>query len=533
MYRQLFKGTGYLTKLMIRQNRLKLFLWLIGLVAVTLSVAAAYPDIYPNEEARAAFSLTMANPAMIAMLGVGYDDFATIGSLFAQEMLLFTAIAVAIMNILLVGRSTRADEEDGRVELIRSLPVGRLAYLNGAIIFIVLTNVLLAVLIAAGISLLGIEGMDTEGAFLYGTILGASGLIFAGITALFAQLAETSRGASMLSFAVLIAAYLARAIGDVSSEALSLISPLGWTVRTGVFVENNWWPVYITVAIAFIIGISAYYLNSIRDIESGFIPERKGSIHASGFLQTTIGLAFRLQRTNIISWAIGLFLLGASFGAILGDFETYFADLEIIQAFLSDNTDQSMTEQFIVLLMAIMALISTVPVVMTVLKLKSEENKNLTENYFSRSVSRTSLLGSYITLSIVVSFIMQAAVALGLWSAGVLVMDEPLALGTALGAAFIYLPAMWAMMGLAVFLIGISPKATGLAWLYMIYGFIVIYLGGILEFPDWMNNLSAFHHIPQVPVEDMDYLRTSIMVMISAILLVLGSLSYRRRDIQG
>eukprot|EP00130_Batrachochytrium_dendrobatidis_P008449 XP_006683324.1 hypothetical protein BATDEDRAFT_93078 [Batrachochytrium dendrobatidis JAM81] len=518
---------------MFRQNRIKLLLWLIGLVAVTLSVAAAYPDIYPDEQAREAFSLTMGNPAMIAMLGVGYDDFATIGSLFAQEMLLFTAIAFAIMNILLVGRSTRADEEDGRVELIRSLPVGRLAYLNGTMIVIVLTNTLLAALIGAGISFLDIDGMDTEGSFLYGAILGATGLIFAGITALFAQFSETSRGANMLSFEVLIAAYLLRAIGDVSSETLSLFSPLGWTMRSGVFVENNWWPVYVTVAVAFVIGVVAYYLNTIRDLESGFLPQRRGTTHASAFLLTPIGLTFRLQRTNIISWAIGLFLLGTSFGAILGDLETYFADLEIIQAFLSGDPGQSMTEQFIVLLMAIMALISTVPVVMTVLKLKNEENKNLTENYFSRAVSRTSLLGSYITLSIIVSIVMQAAVALGLWLAGTMVMDEALAFGTTLGSALIYLPAMWIVMGLAVFLIGIAPKATGVAWLYMIYGFIVIYLGGILEFPDWMNNLSVFHHIPQLPVEDMDYLRTSILVIISAVLTVVGNLRYRRRDIQG
>ena len=247
--------------------------------------------------------------------------------------------------------------------------------------------------------------METEGAFLYGAILGATGLIFAGITALFAQASETSRGAACFPLRILIAAYLVRAIGDVSSETLSLISPLGWTVRTEVFVENKWWPVYLTLVIAFVIGLVAYYLNTIRDLESGFIPERKGSIHASAFLQTTIGLAFRLQRTNIISWAIGLFLLGASFGAILGDLESFYADLEIIQEFLSDNPEQSMTEQFIVLLMAIMALIGTIPVVMTVLKLKGEENKNLTENYFSRAVSRTRLLGSYILLGIVVSFI--------------------------------------------------------------------------------------------------------------------------------
>ncbi|MBP2079501.1 ABC transporter permease [Oceanobacillus polygoni] len=533
MSQKLFTGTGYLTKLMMRQNRFKLFLWLVGLIAVTLATAVSYPDIYPDEQARAAFVFTMENPAMIAMLGVGYEDYATIGALFAHEMLLFTAIAVAIMNILLVGRSTRADEEDGRVELIRSLPVGRLAYLNAAAIVAVVTNVLVAVLIGTGIILLGIDGMSAEGAYLYGAILGATGLVFAGFTALFSQLSETSRGSTMLSFGTLIAAYLVRASGDVSSEALSLVSPLGWTVRTEVFVENYWWPVYAMLAVAIVLGLVAFYLNAIRDLESGFIPERAGKRNASAFLQTTMGLAFRLQRTNLIAWAIGIFLLSASFGAILGDLEVYFTDNEFVQAFLAESGDTSMMEQFIVLLMAIMALISTVPVVMAVMKLKSEENKHLTENYYSRAVSRSRLLGSYVCLSMIVSFVMQALVAIGLWSVGMVVVEDGIAFDTTFASALVYLPAMWILMGVAVFLIGIAPKATGFVWLYVIYSFVVIYLGGLLEFPEWANNLSAFHHIPQIPTMDMDYMRVLILVVIAIVLTVIGFIGYNRRGIQG
>lgn len=533
MSQKLFTGTGYLTKLMMRQNRFKLLLWLVGLIAVTLATAVSYPDIYPDEQARAAFVFTMENPAMIAMLGVGYEDYATIGALFAHEMLLFTAIAVAIMNILLVGRSTRADEEDGRVELIRSLPVGRLAYLNAAAIVAVVTNVLVAVLIGTGIILLGIDGMSAEGAYLYGAILGATGLVFAGFTALFSQLSETSRGSTMLSFGTLIAAYLVRASGDVSSEVLSLVSPLGWTVRTEVFVENYWWPVYAMLAVAIVLGLVAFCLNAIRDLESGFIPERAGKRNASAFLQTTMGLAFRLQRTNLIAWAIGIFLLSASFGAILGDLEVYFTDNEFVQAFLAESGDTSMMEQFIVLLMAIMALISTVPVVMTVMKLKSEENKHLTENYYSRAVSRSRLLGSYVCLSMIASFVMQALVAIGLWSVGMVVVEDGIAFDTTFASALVYLPAMWILMGVAVFLIGIAPKATGFVWLYVIYSFVVIYLGGLLEFPEWANNLSAFHHIPQIPTMDMDYMRVLILVVIAIVLTVIGFIGYNRRDIQG
>ncbi|MDQ7862150.1 hypothetical protein RCO48_17630 [Peribacillus frigoritolerans] len=39
--------------------------------------------------------------------------------MMAHQMLLLTAMAVGIMSILLVTRHTRADEEDGRIEMIR------------------------------------------------------------------------------------------------------------------------------------------------------------------------------------------------------------------------------------------------------------------------------------------------------------------------------------------------------------------------------------------------------------------------------
>jgi len=529
----LFNGTGQIMKLLIRQNRIKLIVWYIGIIGLTLSVASAYPEIYPDEESRAAFAFTMNNPAMVAMLGPEYEEYETLGSLFAHEMLLFTTVAAAIMNILFVGRSTRTDEEDGRVEYICSLPVGRLAYLNSTMLVVLLINVSLAVLIGTGISILEIDGMDVEGAFLYGSVLGGTGLLFATITAILAQFAETARGTNMLSFGVLIAFYLIRASGDVRNEIISFMSPLGWVVRTEVFVENEWWAVYLTITLAIVIGICAFYLNGIRDLGSGFIPARKGRIHASVFLKTPLGLALRLQRTNIMGWAIGLFLLSASFGAILGDLETYYADLDILNIFLMGNSEQMMTEQFIVLLMAIIALIVTVPVVMVVMKVKSEENKNLTENYYSRTVSRTRILGSYVLIGLLVSVLMQTVVALGLWLLSTVVMNEGIAFRTAFGSALVYLPAMWSILGITVCLVGIMPKVVGLVWIYLAYSFIVIYIGAMLDFPEWMNNLSVFHHIPSYPIEQIHYGNISLLMLLAVFFTVIGFISYNKRDIQG
>ncbi|KGA98929.1 exporter of polyketide antibiotics-like protein [Alkalihalobacillus alcalophilus ATCC 27647 = CGMCC 1.3604] len=537
MYSRLFKGTVAISKLMVKQQRLKILFWLLGIVGITLAAAASYPSIYPDEQSKQAFALTMENPAMKAMVGSGYDlaDVTNvgIGVIFSYEMLLFTAIAVAIMSILLVSKSTRADEEDGRTEMIGSLPVGRLAYLSAATLVLLLTNGLLVLLTGIGLGTLGIEGIDFSSSFLYSLVLGTTGLLFGSFAILFAQLAETSKGTVGLSFAFLIGTYLVRAIGDVGNETVSLFSPLGWTVRTSVFLDNNWWPVFLLMGVAIIVATIGFFLNAIRDIDSGFLPVKKGNKHASRFLQTPIGLALRLQRTNIIAWAIGLFVLSATFGSILGELETYFVDLEIMQAFIPEDSSSTMTEQFVTLLMAIMSLFSAIPAVMVVLKLKGEENKNRMEYYYSRALSRTKVLGSYYVLAIVVSMVMQLLLAVGLWSVGSTVMDKALSFGSILGAALVYLPAIWVVVGLAILLVGLVPKVTAAIWAYIVYGFIVVYLGDLLDFPGWMKGISVFEYVPQIPVDEMNVWVMILLVIVAKAITICGFIFYRKRDIAG
>ena len=84
------------------------------------------------------------------------------------------------MSILLVARHTRADEEDGRIELIRSLPTGRLSNLHATMLVLFGMNLLLALIIGFGLYALGIESMDLEGSLLYGAALRGNGNVFLG-----------------------------------------------------------------------------------------------------------------------------------------------------------------------------------------------------------------------------------------------------------------------------------------------------------------------------------------------------------------
>ena len=49
------------------------------------------------------------------------------------------------------------------------------------------------------------------------------------------------------------------------------------------------------------------------------------------FYKVRLVLYLRLQRTGIIAWAIGLFILGASYGSVLGDLESFFKDNEMLK----------------------------------------------------------------------------------------------------------------------------------------------------------------------------------------------------------
>ncbi|WP_409250819.1 ABC transporter permease [Bacillus sp. SCS-153A] len=530
----LIHNTGLLFRTIFRQDRIRIGVWLISLAVLSFMTARSFKGLYPTKESRQAIAETMLNPAMTAMLGKAYgiEDY-TYGAMFAHEMLLFTAILVAVMSILLTARHTRAEEEDGRIEMIRSLPSGRLANLSATLLVLALTYCLLAFIVGFGLYSLGIESMDFEGSLLYGIALGVTGLYFTGITAVFAQLSESSRGTIGFSFSILGLAYLIRAVGDVSNEALSWFSPLGWILGSEVYVSNYWWPIILTAACSLGLMLLALYLHAIRDVGSGFLPSRPGKSSASAFLQSPFGLAVRLQRTGMISWAIGMLLIGASYGSIFGDLESFFSEMDMMQQFLPAAEGSSLTDQFTAKIMSILAMISTVPALMVVFKLKGEEKAQRTEQLLALPLSRTRLLGSYLVLSLIVSIVMQGVAAIGLGAAAGTVMEEGMNISEFLKAGMVYLPAIWTVIALAVLLVGFMPKLTGLAWLYLGYSFFVIYLGGIFQFDEWVGNLSPFGHIPELPIEEMNIASLSILTLLALVIMAAGIVGYTRRDVQG
>ena len=86
-----------------------------------------------------------------------------------------------------------------------------------------------------------------------GLAIAATGMVFATMAAIVAQLTESARLAKGLTSAVLGLAFVLRAAGrlgatDGGSSVLTWLSPLGWLENTRAFADERWWVLLLFVA---------------------------------------------------------------------------------------------------------------------------------------------------------------------------------------------------------------------------------------------------------------------------------------------
>lgn len=529
-----FFNTGKLVRFILRRERVSSTIWILAMALFSIGLAPMLANIF-DDASRNALIETINNPAMIGMLGpiYGIDNY-TAGAMYFNMMIQWIMITAVVMNIVLVVRHTRTDEENGRIDIFCALPTGKLSNLTAVMITTLIVNVVMAIITAIGIAATKVESMDFEGALLYSLCICMVGLVFAALTAVFAELCHTSRGAVGLSMIALGFLYLLRGAGDIKNETLSLISPLGLAQRTEAFVENNWTPIFILGIECVVITLIAFALHTHRDIRQGYLPERKGRATAPFYLHSPFGLAFRLVRMPFFAWLAGLFTIGAAYGSILGTIDKFVQSNEFYAMMIGANPDYSTAQMFVSMVNAIMSLFAVAPVLMMILKLRSEEKERYFENVLSRSVSRYSYMTSFIRMAILTSILAPCVTALGIYSSALAVLPDPdtLPLDYLLKANLVYVPALLFMLGVAVLLIGFIPRMTAAVWAYYAFAFFVTFLGRLPDtIPEWVSKLSPFGYIPNLPIDEINLSTLMILSGISFAMITIGLIGYRRRDI--
>jgi len=528
---QNFSGTLKLTAFFMRRERIIYVIWLAALLILAWAIAMVFENQMSFEELQYLLGVR-SNPAQVALQGPMYSGEVLLpGQMFAAEMHLFTMVAIAIMNIFLVNRLTRGDEEKGRYEVIRSLPVGRSAGLSAAFITAATANLVIALAHGLLLGVLGITGIDMTGAFTYGFTLGAMGFFFAALTAFLAQLSPSARGVTGYAFGILIIMYMIRAVGDPTSEAIAIISPLGLIMRSQVFISNYLSPILIVLGFSLFFCMLAYLLDAKRDMDQGYIPQKQGPAEAAPSLLSPIGLAWRLNRNTFFAWSAGMLALGAALGGLMGEAESFAGENEIFIAMMPTALDFTITQLFTMLLNVLLAIVCIAPVVGLCLKQHNEERGHRAEYILGAAVSRTRYMLSYVSIAFAATLIMPLVTALGLWISSSLTMAEPLALTTMVWAIFVYVPALWVMLGFCILIIGVVPKLAALCWVYFGYAFIIGFFGDLLSLPEWAMRISPIGFIPMIPLEEVQWGAMLGLCVIAFLLTACGIFFYRRRDL--
>ena len=535
-------GTGTLLRFALRRDRLRLPVWIAALLLFTLATAGKLETLYPHLADRATIAGTMGSPAALAMTGPrryveGYTapGGSGFGAMLGHETIGFAAVLIALMSVLTVVRHTRDEEETGRAELLRSTVVGRHAPLTAALLLALAAVVVLGGLLALGLGCYGPTRGDWHGALLYGAVCAGVGAVFAGVAAVTVQLTEHARSASGAALAVVGAAYVLRAAGDVGDGTLSWLSPIGWAQRSYPYVDGSWWPLLPTAAAALLTAAAGYVLSTRRDVGAGLRPPRRGRPAASRALASPPWFALRLQRGLLAGFGCALLLLGGMYGSLLGDVDDLLgagATRRALDPALAQAGGASLAESFASIVMIVNAVVAAVCAVLAALRPRAEESAGRAEPLLATGLSRTRWLSGQLAVALLGSTLAMLLAGLGFGAAGAASTGDRGLLLSLPGAALAYAPGLWVTVGVAAVLYGWLPRAAPAAWLVPVYAFGVGYLGRVLRFPDWTEDLSPFGHVPQLPAQQLDLAPLAVLTAVAAALLAAGVWGFRRRDLE-
>lgn len=529
-----FAGTGALAKFALRRDRVMLPVWVYVVIALVGTNAYSLGKLYPTAAARAQLAATGGhNPALLFLYGRMYGT--SIGAIAAWRYGVWAAMFASLMTIFAVVRHTRADEEAGRLELVGSAAVGRHAPLTAAVIVAVAASAVLAVLLTAVQILVG---LPAAGSVVFALAVTTCSVAFAFVAALAAQLTSSARAARGIAIGVLGAAFVLRAVGDSAGANgpswLPWLSPLGWAEFTRPFAGDRWPVLIAPLALAVVAGGGAYALAARRDLGAGLLPDRPGRPQAGGLLRGPFGLAWRLQRGTLASWAVGfVFIFGASGAAAKGIGSLLGASNQLRNAFTRLGGQAAITNAYLAALMSLAGIAAAAYATSAVLRLRSEETGQLAELVLSTATGRVRWGLSHLAIAVAGTAAVLAAGGLAAGLAyGLRAGDAGAQVASLLGAALAQLPASLAVAGVAVILFGAAPRiSVAGGWTVAGTAILLTLFGPVLRLPQWALDISPFTHVPKLPGVAVHAGPLLWLALAAVVLAAAGLGAFRVRDI--
>lgn len=521
-------GTATLVRSVLRRDRVRILVWVGGIIAMTMSSAAGVEGIYPTAaHLRRAAALVEGNAVAIAFNGP-VQGLETLGGRIAFEMGAFTLVLVGLMSLFMLSRNTRAEEESGRLELIRAAVVGRHAPMGAALLVVGAMNVAIGAALTVGF--LGL-GLPAVGCVAFGVSVTAVGLVFAGISAVTVQITENTRVASGLAGLCVGVAYALRAVGDIGGGTLSWLSPIGWGQKMRPYAGDEWWPLVVPVLFLAACLWLSVALASRRDFGAGLVQPRPGPAVAKPSLRSPFGLAVRLQRGALVAWSCGILVLGLVYGSLGDEIEDFVEDLDESVRDLVARSGADLVDSFLGTTLLVFALVGSGFALQSVQRLRGEETALHAEPILATPVSRQRWVASHLAVTLGGALIVLAAGGFGLGLAYGITIGDLGEVPRLVADALAYLPAVGLLVGIGVALFGLLPRAIGAVWGLLALCFVIGFFGETLDLPGWALAISPYEHTPLAPAENLTVGPLAVMTTLALVVDGAGLWGFRNRDI--
>jgi len=524
-------GLGPMAGLIWRRDRIRLTVWAYVLIALVAGTARSIGSLAPTVSARRALAASIdADPAIRAVTGAIFDP-TSVGGLTAWRVMSLGGIVVAIMSILTVVRHTRAEEESGRAELVGAGAVERHAPLVAALLVVTAVN-----LVAGAVSavLLIVFGLGTAGSLALGLGIAVTGIAFAGLAGLAAQVTQGARAANGVAFTALAIAFVLRAVGDAGSTTWPRwLSPLGWAEVLRPYAGQRWWVLALPVALGLACTAVSVRLAGSRDLGSGLLSARRGRATAAGWLRGPFGLALRQQRATLLGWGVGMLAYGALVGGSADGVVGLVTSSDRMESVLRQlGGGGGLVAIYLAASFSIGGLFVAAYGVQAALRTRSEEAAGRLEPVLATAAGRRRWMAGHLAIAMLgcAALLAASGVAAGLAYGGA-IGDVGGQVPRLLGASLVAWPAVIVPAALVAAGFGLAPRAAAGAWAALGVFALLGQVGTLLRLPQAVLDVSPFAHVPKLPGATVTSLPLVMLALIAAVLAAAGLLGFGRRDV--
>jgi ABC-2 type transport system permease protein len=520
-------------RLSVRLVRRGTLAWAATLWLSVLSVAAGYKTAYPTPVERRLLAASIGdNPAFRALYGraIAID---TPAGFLQWRYGGVVAVLASLWGLLGTTRLLRGDEEANRVEVVATGAFRPTALVALQLAAMVSGFGLIAAAVAIGAAM---TGVPTGGSVLFSVGTAATGIVFAMLGAVAAQLAVTRRQAASWTGMALAAAYAARAASGAAPGLawLGWTTPLGWNERLHPLTGAAPGVLALLAAVAATLAALAVALRGQRDLGASVVQLGDRVPPSTRLLRSPIAFAVRTSRGVALAWLVSMagivFLLGLLTKDVVefarkdvgtNTFTTRLADVRI------DSADGFLGLAFAFLVVVLAVLATTL-----VGALRDEEATGRLDNLLTAPLTRARWLSARLAAAGVVVLVVALGSSLAAW-AGAAARGTDISATAVAGATANCLPVVLFFGAVALTVFAVAPRFTTSIPIGATIGlYLLNFVGALARAPAWVLDLSPFHHVAPVPATAANVGAAFVLTAMGAVGIVVAVALFARRDLE-